>query len=200
MTTQGAPKSHTAAFPHSWQAQVLMQPPMILPARQFTFPQLVAGEEDALNRGALLVEIRPAAGGSFLATCALGFTEPSLPTGLWSCPAADDLLAVAGGYAYRINTTDPREAEFLPLRPVCAVLESPVDGLLLLAGFHTVIALAAEGIRWQTARLSWEGLTLGGVESGFLHGSGWDMFADRDKPFRVDLRDGTHEGGGYAQR
>ena len=63
-----------------------------------------------------------------------------------------------------------------------------------------MLALAAEGVRWQTARLSWEGITLGGVENGILHGTGWDMFADRDKPFRVNLRDGTHEGGGYAQR
>ena len=189
---------HTTAFPHTWRAQVLPRPHLILPARQFTFPQPVAGEEEALNRGALLLDVRPAApGAAFLATCALGFREPSLPTGLWSCPAAEDLLAIAGGYAYWIHTSRPQETEFLPLRPVCAVLESPDEGLLLLAGFHTVLAIGPEGVRWQTARLSWEGLTLRGVREGFLHGEGWDMFADRDKPFRIDLRDGTHEGGGY---
>lgn len=195
-----APLLHTTAFPPTWRAQVLPQPPLILPARQFTFPQLVAGEEDALNRGALLINVWPAGSSSFLATCALGFAEPSLPTGLWSCPNPGDLLAIAGGYAYRIPTANPQQTEFLPLRPVCAVLPAPAEGLLLLAGFHAILALGPEGILWRTARLSWEGLTLDKVENGFLQGQGWDMFTDRDRPFRVDLRTGTHEGGGYTAR
>ena len=193
-----APQIHTEAFPHTWRATILQSPPLILPARQFLYPQLVPGEEDALNRGALLAEVRPATGGAFFATCALGFREPTLPSGLWSCPAPDDLLAVAGGYAYRIRTTDPATADFLPLRPVCSLLPAPQQGLLLLAGFHAVLALAAEGVRWQTERLSWEGVTLGELRNGQLHGTGWDMFSDRDLPFRIDLATGAHEGGGYT--
>ncbi len=191
---------HKEAFPHSWAARILRHPPLILPARQFTYPQQVPGEEDALNRGALLLEIKPATGGLFLATCALGFQEPTLPSGLWSCPAPDDLLAVAGGYGYLIHTTSPGAADFLPLRPVCAVLPAPAENLLLLAGFHAVIAVGPEGLRWQTARLSWEGVTLGELHNGTLHGIGWDMFSDRDQPFRIDLRTGSHEGGGYTPR
>ena len=191
---------HIAAFPHTWTARILDQPPLILPARQFTYPRNVPGEEDALNRGALLVEVKPATAGSFLATCALGFRETTLPSGLWSCPAPDDLLAVAGGYAYLVHTAAPEAAEFLPLRPVCAVLPASQEDLLLLAGFHTVLALGTEGIRWQSARLSWEGLTLGEAHDGILHGTGWDMFSDRDLPFRIDLRNGAHEGGGYTAR
>ncbi len=191
---------HTEAFPQSWAARVLRHPPLILPARQFTYPQQVPGEEDALNRGALLLEIQSATGGPFLATCALGFQEPTLPSGLWSCPAPDDLLAVAGGYGYLIHTTSPGAADFLPLRPVCAVLPAPRENLLLLAGFHSVIAVGPEGLRWQTARLSWEGVTLSELHNGTLQGTGWDMFSDRDRPFRIDLRTGSHEGGGYTPR
>ncbi len=197
MTAPLTPAVHLDAFPHTWHARLLTQPPLILPARQFTYPQLVPGEEDALNRGALLVEVRPAVGGLFLATCALGFREPTLPSGLWSCPAPDDLLAIAGGYAYRVPTTHPQGADFLPLRPVCAVLPAPSEGLLLLAGFHTVLALGANGVRWQTQRLSWEGITLGEVRQGTLHGLGWNMLTDREVPFQVDLQTGAHEGGGF---
>lgn len=192
-----ANRIHTDAFAHSWTARPLPHAPLILPARQFMYPQLVPGEEDAMNRGALLIEVKPATGGSFLATCALGFHEPTLPSGLWSCPAPDDLLAVAGGYAYLVHTAAPDAAEFLPLRPVCAVLPVPGNELLLLAGFHTVLALGGEGILWQTTRLSWEGVTLGDIRGGTLHGTGWDMFSDRDLPFGIDLRTGAHEGGGY---
>ncbi len=197
--TAAAPGS-LEAFPHDWTAQVLQTPPLIAPARQFVYPQNIPGEEDALSRGAVLVEVKPARGGPFLATGALGFRDPALPSGVWACPALDDLLLVAGGYGYRINTLAPEGCEFLPQRPITAVLAAPAEGLVLLAGFHTVVALGAEGVRWQTARLSWEGVTLHTVRDGKLHGQGWDMFSDREVPFTVDLGTGAHEGGGYRQR
>lgn len=186
-------------FRKSWTAEVLKAPPLIQPARHFIYPQRVPGEEDALNRGALLLQVRPAHGGSFLATCALGFREAGLPTGIWACPNADDLLAVAGGYAYLLKTLYPEDTELLEQRPVTAVLPAPAENLLLLAGFHDVLAIGPDGVRWRTARLSWEGVTLQGIRDRHLHGSGWDMFADAELPFTVDLRTGAHEGGGYRR-
>ena len=190
-------RPETASFPHTWTAEVLRAVPLIAPARQFVYPQNVPGEEDALGRGALSVAVRPAIGGQFLATCALGFRDAALPSGVWACPAPDDLLAIAGGYGYRIDTGDPARCDFLPMRPITAVLPARDEGLLLLAGFHGVLALGAEGVRWQTARLSWEGVTLRAVREGVLDGDGWDLFADREVPFTVDLRTGAHQGGGY---
>ena len=187
------------AFPHRWTAEVLRVPPMIAPARQFTYPQNVPGEEDALSRGAVVVQVRPAEGGKFLATCALGFNDASLPSGVSACPDPHHLLAIAGGYGYLIDTRDPATCDFLPLRPIVSALPAPGEGLLLLAGFHEVLALGAGGVRWQTARLSWEGVTLREIADGALVGDGWDMFTDREVPFRVDLLTGKHEGGGYRR-
>jgi hypothetical protein len=186
-----------AAFAQSWSARVLTAPPLIAPARQFVYPQRIAGEEDAMARGALLLEVKPASGANFLATCALGFRDPALPSGVYTCPRADDLLAVAGGYAYLIDTLAPDTCLHLPLRPVTQVLPSPASGLILLAGFHQVVAVDANGIRWQSARLSWEGITLTEVRDGRLHGLGWNLKIDREVPFSIDLVTGAHEGGGY---
>ncbi len=185
------------AFPRSWSAEVLKTAPLIAPVRQFLYPQHVPGEEDALHRGALLLMVKASAGGSFLATCALGFRDPSLPSGVWSCPSPDHMIAVAGGYAYRIDTRRPDDSELLEQRPVTALLALPEHGLLLLAGFHDVLALGAEGVRWRTGRLSWEGVALRTVESDILHGTGWDMFTDSEVPFGIDLHTGRHTGGGY---
>ena len=189
----------TELFPHTWAAELLDRPPLIAPARQFVYPQQVAGEEETLGRGALFLQVKPVTGGSFLATCALGFSDPSLPSGLWACPAAHDLLVIAGGYAYRVRTTNPAVCEFLDLRPVASVLPDVEGEQLLLAGFHHVLSLGAEGVRWRTGRLSWEGVTMTAVRNGRLEGTGWDMFTDREVPFTVDLRDGTHSGGGYRR-
>jgi len=187
----------SAAFAQTWTARVLTAPPLIAPARQFVYPQRIAGEEDAMARGALLLDVKPAAGANFLATCALGFRDPTLPSGVFACPRADDLLALAGGYAYLIDTLAPERCLHLPLRPVTQLLSAPANGLLLFAGFHHVLAVDAKGVRWQSARLSWEGVTLTEVRNDRLHGTGWSLPTDREVPFSIDLSTGKHKGGGY---
>jgi hypothetical protein len=187
-----------SSFPHTWSVEILKVPPMIAPARQFTYPRQVAGEEDTLARGALLLMVRPATGGSFLATCALGFTDPSMPTGVYASPNPDELCAVAGGYAYVIDTAHPERSTHVPLKPVVQVLAVPSHNLLVFAGFHNLYAWGGSGEAWKTERLSWEGIRITGIDGDTLHGTGWNMFTDRDVPFTVDLRNGKHQGGGVA--
>lgn len=191
------PHIHTATFPATWTAQILGAPPLIAPARQFTWPQRVAGEEDALARGALLVQVKPASGGTFLVTCAAGFTDPKSLSGIWSCPRPNDILAVAGGYAYFADTLAPERCTFLTPKPVVQVLTAPEHNLLLLAGFHTIAAIGANGLAWETARLTWEGLTALEIRNNQLHGLGWDMRTDRELPFSVELSTGQHSGGAF---
>jgi hypothetical protein len=185
------------AWPPHWRAQVLAGPPMIAPARQFTYPRQIAGEEDALARGALQVMVHPVCGGTFLATCALGFTSLSTPTGVFACPNPDELCAVAGGYAYMIDTTQPERSTHLRLRPVVEMRVLAERSLLLFVGFHHIAAWGVIGLAWETDRLSWEGLRLGEVEGDHLHGFGWNMPTDREVAFSVDLKTGTHTGGGF---
>lgn len=184
-------------FPRNWSVEVLSAPPLIAPARQFTYPLQIAGEEDALARGALQLLIKPAAGGSFLATCALGFVDPTMPSGVFSCPSPQHLCAVAGGYAYLIDTANPQHSTHLALKPVVSVHPIVDHALLLFAGFHTLIAWGPDGLAWQTQRLSWEGIRITQMEGNHLHGIGWNLMTDRDVPFTVDLQTGQHQGGPF---
>ena len=183
------------AFARSWTAEVLTRPPMIAPARQFTYPLQIAGEEDALARGALLLSVKPSAGGSFLATCALGFTSPTLPTGVYGCPNADELCAVSGGYAYVVNTLHPERCTLIRVKPVVEVMELEEQGLLAFVGSHHIVAWDEDGLSWQSAKLSWEGIRVTGVVGNSLLGLGWEMKTDRELEFRLDLRTGLHTGG-----
>ena len=81
------------SFPHNWEAEVLSARPLILPPRHFVYPL----QAEEVERGALEVLVRPGApdelrqkhplyAQQFLATFALGFRDPAVPTGLWSCP------------------------------------------------------------------------------------------------------------------
>ena len=189
-------------FPHAWRAELLSTSPPITPARRFTYPRQIAGEEDALARGALVVLVHPAAGGSFLATCALGFTDPKMPSGLFSCPNPRELCAVAGGYAYVLDTESPECSTHIPLKPVAEVVVLTAQELLLFVGFHEIVAWGTDGLAWQTARLSWEGICVTTVRADAngadaLRGFGWNMTTDQEIEFCINLRTGAHTGGGF---
>lgn len=189
--TDEAPEVNLA-FPHAWGAKILARRPLIAPRRSFVYPQQV----EEVERGALEVLIRPPDGsgerGEYLATFALGFADPAVPSGVWSCPDPEWLCAVAGGYAYLVNTGRPKEWQQVEYRPVLAILPLVEQGLLLFSGHQSLVAYGAKGKAWETGRLSWEGFQVLKVETTKLTGLGWDLLADRDYEFEVDLRTGEH--------
>jgi hypothetical protein len=175
------------SFPRAWQAEILPARPLILPPRHFVYPL----QAEEVERGALEVLVRPGgAAQPFLATCALGFRDPAVPTGLWSAPSPDEICAVSGGYAYLIDTAQPERFTMLPFRPVLQVRALPSEGLLLFVGHHALLAWGCEGLAWQSDKLSDEGITVTGHDPGRLHGLGWEMMSDREIPFTLELRTG----------
>jgi len=174
------------SFPHTWEAEVLHERPLILPPHHFVYP--VPAEE--VERGALEVLVRPGAQ-PFLATCALGFRDPAVPTGLWSTPNPQEICAVSGGYAYLIDTAHPDRFTMLPFRPVLELRPLPEANLLLFIGHHAILAWGPAGQAWQSEKLSDEGVTVTSIESGVLHGLGWQMLTDKETPFTLDLGAGV---------
>jgi hypothetical protein len=188
----------TQEFPHNWSVEILKTPPLIAPARQYVYPQQIAGEEDALARGALQLMVHPASGGTFLATCALGFTDPAMPTGVFACPNAVQMCAVAGGYAYIIDTAQPERSTHIALKPVVEVRPLVAQELLLFVGFHSMMAWGRDGLAWESARLSWEGIRITSIDGDVLHGMGWNLLTDQEVAFSVNLLTGQHQGGSFA--
>jgi hypothetical protein len=185
-----------SSFPHAWQAEILAARPLILPARQFVYPIQV----EEVERGALEVLVKPPGGdtGPFLATCALGFADPLALSGVWACPNPQWMCAVAGGYAYLIDTADPGRWEQLEYRPVTEIRALPQHRLLIFSGFHGLLGWGPAGRAWKTRRLSWEGLSIKEIVGDKLTGFGWDLKSDREIEFEVDLKTGESRGGGYS--
>ena len=127
----------------------------------------------------------------FLATCAVGFLDPVVPNGIWSCPNPRDICAVSGGYAYLIDTTAPAKFTMIALRPVLEVRPALEAGLLLVAGHHSILAWGVNGHAWRSQKLSDEGVTITAIESGVLRGLGWKMMTDKETAFAIDLASGT---------
>jgi hypothetical protein len=175
------------SFSHAWQAEILAARPLILPPRHFVYPMNV----EEVERGALEVMVRPEGSQApFLATCALGFRDPVVPTGIWSAPNPRELCAVSGGYAYIIDTSAPDRFTMLPYRPVLRMVPAPDDDLLLFAGHRAIIAWGAQGEAWQSPKLSDEGVTILETQKGKLLGMGWNMMSDKETSFTLDLQTG----------
>ena len=174
------------SFAHRWRAEVLRSRPPILPPRHYVFPR----EAEEVERGALEVLVRPEGAEAFLATCALGFRDPAVPSGLWSCPKAEEICAVSGGYAYLIDTSAPERFAMIAYRPVMDVRSAVVEGLLLFVGHRGILAWSAEGLRWESEKLSDEGVTVTSLEGGLVRGLGWELMSDRESAFALDLRTG----------
>jgi hypothetical protein len=175
-------------FPRQWNAEVLPARPAILPARHFVYPAAV----DEAERGALEIIVRPEPTGAqpFLATCALGFRDPVVPTGIWSMPRPAELCAVSGGYVYIIDTLQPERFTMLPYRPVLQVMAVPESRLMLFVGHRKILAWGGDGHAWESPKLSDEGVTITGVESGVIQGTGWKLITDKETPFSLDLASG----------
>jgi hypothetical protein len=180
-------------FPHAWHAQILHARPLILPPRHFTYPR----DAEEIERGALEIMIRPPAEGSpssaqdFLATCALGFRDPAVPTGIWSAPNPLEICAVSGGYAYLIDTAAPERFSMIAYRPVLEVRALTTQNMLLFIGHRSIVEWGSSGQAWETPKLSDEGLTIAAIDGATLLGLGWNMLTDCETPFTVDLATGA---------
>jgi hypothetical protein len=208
------------SFPHRWQAEILPARPLILPKRRFIYPrqaeevehgalellvrpsaelyeQSLAGvcefppfrqkEGEGTGHG---VSVRSSQTAEFLATCALGFLDPAVPTGLWSTPNPDEICAVSGGYAYLIDTTNPERFTMIDYRPVLEVRPVTELGLLLFVSHRSLLAWGRGGQAWQAEKLSCEGVAIASIDGSVLHGFGWDLLTARELPFSLDLRTG----------
>ncbi len=191
------------SFRHGWQAEILLSRPLILPPRHFIYPR----EAEEVERGALEVLVRPASvpteesdlehspsAQEFLATCALGFRDPSVPSGIWTSPNPNEICAVSGGYAYLIDTAAPEQFTMIPYRPVLEVRAAPEQGLLLFVGHHKILAWGQSGQAWESPKLSDEGVKIERIDLDVLHGMGWEMVSDKEAPFMLSLSDGRRIG------
>jgi hypothetical protein len=175
-------------FAHGWRAEILPARPLILPPRHLTYP----GEAEEVERGALEVMIHPGgAAEPFLATCAVGFADPVVPTGIWAAPDPQEICAVSGGYAYLIDTTAPERFSMIPYRPVMEVRTAIALELLLFVGHRSILAWGRDGRAWESGKLSDEGLMISAIDGDTLHGRGWQMQTDKEIPFALDLRTGS---------
>jgi hypothetical protein len=179
-------------FPRNYEVKILASAPLAHPAEKlYHYPT----ELEEHDRTGAYLRVAPRDGVTWAGFFALGFESDQVISAVCSCPDADSLCVVVGGYAYVVKTTDPTEWLRIEQRPVIEMRTLPEQGLLLFTGFTTISALGRTGLAWITERLSWEGISITEISGQTLRGVGWDALTDMQVPFEVDLQTGRHTGG-----
>lgn len=179
-------------FLRNYEVKVLPAAPPVHPLEKlYHYPV----EQEEGERAGIYVRVEPQGSATWTGLFAEGFESQQTITTICSCPDPDSVCIVAAGYAYVVNVGDPAQWVRIEQRPVTALHVLKEQRLILFAGFTSITALGDSGIKWTTARLSWEGIKLTEIAGDKLRGLGWNAISDREVAFEVDLRTGQHLGG-----
>jgi hypothetical protein len=186
-------------FPSAYSVEEMAAPAATQPLVQLAprepvsfFPADIEPEIERVPAVALRVTT-PAK--TWVGVFAKAFESEHVSNGLWACPDPQSLCVVAGGYAYVVNAADPRQWQKLDANPVTDVRPVRERELLVFADYLALTAWGRRGKLWSTERLTWDGLRITEVTADELRGFGWDLQADREVEFVVDLATGSHRGG-----
>ena len=179
-------------FPHNYEIKVLESYSLVHPAEKLHhFPaQLEEGD-----RSGTYLRITRNDSRSWIGFFAQGFDSPQVAHGVFSCPHPDWLCAVARGYAFLVDTTNPQRWVQVEQRPVVVVRAVPELRLLIFVGFTSLTILGESARLRTTERLSWEGITISEIQGTKLTGTAWDAIADKEVLFEIDLLTGKSQGG-----
>lgn len=190
----GGPIAIHYVFPHNYEVE-LLDSPTASSERLYQFPARL--EEG--DRTGIYLRITPQSGQTWIGFFAQGFDSSQVASGICSCPDPGWVCVASGGYAYLVEAGNPQSWMQIEQRPVVEVKPVSDLQLLLFVGFTSITGLGTSGGLWTTDRLSWEGLSITEIHAGILLGTGWDMIADKEVPFEVDLLTGKSKGGAWPR-
>ncbi|RKG57205.1 hypothetical protein D7X30_20935 [Corallococcus sp. AB011P] len=173
---------------YTWE--VLDEGPGAQNSPRHFFPGNTAGGQNGL-----LVQVTPAGGAPWLGMFAFGNAKGAGVSSVLAMPDPEKLCVVSRGAGYLVTARDPSAWEAVQVMPVTDVRAVPSAGVVVFADFTEMVAYGAEGLRWRTKRLSWDGLKIIQVTERSIIGEYWDMRTEMMQTFEVDLATGAQKGG-----
>ncbi|MEO6776265.1 MAG: hypothetical protein ABI467_25155, partial [Kofleriaceae bacterium] len=143
----------------------------------------------------VLVRVEPVAAERWIGIFAFGSFRSSAATRVLSMPNPDVFCVVAKGAGYLVSAAKPDVWEAVLVHPVIDVRAIAEAGLVIFTNFTELMAYGAQGVRWRTKRLAWDGLKIVSIGDRTLLGEYWDMRTEAVQQFEVELATGASRGG-----
>ncbi|NBD12867.1 hypothetical protein [Corallococcus silvisoli] len=158
---------------------------------RYFFPGNTAAGQDGI-----LVRVTPEGGGApWLGVFAFGRFGQGEFSRVLSLPDPKKLCVVSRGAGYIVASQDPQNWEAIKSVPITDVRAVLSAGVVVFANLTEMVAYGAEGMRWRTKRLAWDGLKILEVTEHSIRGEYWDLREEATQPFEVDLATGAQKGG-----
>ncbi|XXF77087.1 hypothetical protein P2318_29140 [Myxococcaceae bacterium GXIMD 01537] len=177
-------------FGRSYHCELLDEFPGTASALRHFFPENMAGGQDGL-----LVRVIPEGGEPWDGLFAFGKLTSAGISRLLSLPDPEKLCVISRGAGYVVMARAPRTWEPIGVMPIIDARPVPSAGVVVFTNFTEMVAYGAEGIRWRTKRLAWDGLRVVEVTDRSIIGEYWDLREETTQRFEVDLATGAQRGG-----
>lgn len=175
-----------AGWPHNYEVEILSGLPPIGPE-----PVQLRATSQGIGREGLVVRVTVAAV-SWVGNFQRG--DGKL-TGIYSTPSIDHVCVVASGRGYWVQAQDPADCHIVEAYPIQDAKPIAEIGLLIFADYTDLVAYGAQGRRWVSQRVSWDGITILHADEHGVVGRAYDATKEQEVGFFVDTESGRLEGG-----
>lgn len=114
------------------------------------------------------------------------------------CPFQTDrsICVFATGQGYKVRLDSPRTYTVLDdIFPILGAHYIAEHDRIIAWDFLRLAAYSPHALVWRSRRISWDGLSITEVRSGFIEGHAWDAANESEVEFKVNLSTGEHTGG-----
>lgn len=177
-----------AAFPSKYRWDIVQFVPPVADLRFFSRP----GERQTSD--GLIVNVRPALGPAWYGMFSPGCGPVS---SVCTTPDPKQILVVAKGDAYFVDSENPSDHRGLDAQPVCSVWNVIEKHVQSMCAQTFVMCCRGSHVLWATERLAYDDVVIDEISGGEIIGRGWNVPAHGWKSFKSDLVAGDHVGGGY---
>jgi len=151
------------------------------------------------GRDGHVIQVFPHSREPWIGTFAFGTLSSKGKNGLYSWPDPQILCVVSQGQGYLVRVDEPTNYEVINVDPVLEVIPVRARNMVVFANYTELVAYGKSGPVWVSDRLSWDGLKLTNTSDDYIEGEAWDPRIEASVGFKVDLSNGSHEGGSYEE-
>jgi hypothetical protein len=110
-------------------------------------------------------------------------------------PSPHHVCVVAAGRGYWVPVSSPGSFEVVPIYPVTQIAAIDDPALLVISDYTRVGAYGADGLRWVSRGISWDGIKILQADQQMISGLAWDAPQEVEVRFVIDPMTGQVQEG-----
>ena len=149
------------------------------------------GASEVGGRDGILLRIVSITGDAWVGSFAPGHPGHNFINRVMSCPNPNEVCVIFSGSGYIVQVDNPSNWKSVRAIPVCDARAILDKQLLVLCDFTKLVAYGAEGLKWESPKVSSDGIQIVDATDGRLSLIAWDAAQQAKIRVSVSLEDGS---------